>query len=158
MKDSDSLSAHKAIRGLLSREWADIEKSSFPHFLVKRYFIQGFSDEFPSNIKVDSLMAGLASCGSIISEDASPSDLTDKKVEHALKRAYSAANFAIRAGAYSTYAVQSLLRDFRALAEEIQNGEESTSRLLLMEQQVRLLSDVSFDSLSAAISGATIFH
>ncbi|XP_078524869.1 vomeronasal type-2 receptor 26-like [Lissotriton helveticus] len=96
----------------------------------------------------------MSSRGTVVSEDSSPADPIDRKVDGAVKRTYAAANFSIRAAAYSSYTIQSLLKDFQSVAELLDQGEDVSSTLAMMEQQVRLLSDVSFDSLGAAASAA----
>lgn len=156
--DPGSLPLHGTVRKVLAHEWKDVDKSVFPRFLGKRYPLEGFATEFPQSVKVDNLMAGLSTQGLVLSDDALPSVAVDKWVEGAVKRSYAASNFAVRATTYSNYVVQSLLKDFQALALLLQGGEDASSLLALMELQVRYLSDISFDNLgaAAAASGASI--
>lgn len=83
-KEPDALPLHKAIRGFFTREWAEVETSDFPRFLTQRFPLMNFQKEFPSHVKVDSLMAGLAASG-FITEDASPNEQVDKKVDTVAK-------------------------------------------------------------------------
>ena len=39
--EPESLPVHKAVRKVLEHEWKDIDKSSFPRFLSKRYSLDG---------------------------------------------------------------------------------------------------------------------
>lgn len=72
----------------------------------------------------------------------------------AVKRIFGASNLAIRAEAYSSYAIQSLMKDYQSLVEMMGQGEDISPTLAMMEQWVWLLSDISFDSLCAAASTA----
>lgn len=71
----------------------------------------------------------------------------------AVKRIFGASNLAIGAEAYSSYAIQSLMKDYQSLVEMMDQGEDISPTLAMMEQWVWLLS-ISFDSLGAAASTA----
>ncbi|KAJ1150837.1 hypothetical protein NDU88_003625 [Pleurodeles waltl] len=96
-----------------------------PRVLAKRNLLQEFAEKFPASIKVDSLMAWLTSQETIISEDVALEDPMDKKVDVALKCSFVALTFAIRASAYSSYAIQT---DFQSLAELMDEDEDNTGQ------------------------------
>ncbi|KAJ1138850.1 hypothetical protein NDU88_005231 [Pleurodeles waltl] len=82
-------------------------------------------------------MVRLASGGMFILKDAIVSDQVEKMLETAVKR-----YFVIRIKAYATYTIRSLIHDVQAVAEELQQDNDSTSRLAILE----LLSYITFDS------------
>ena len=50
--------------------------------------------------------------------------------------------------------IQSLIKDFQNVADMMEQGTDATSTLAMMEQQTRLLSDISYDCLNAAATTA----
>ncbi|XP_078498023.1 lamina-associated polypeptide 2, isoforms alpha/zeta-like [Lissotriton helveticus] len=153
-KDPESLPIHTSVRKVLEGEWKDVDRHAFPRFLAKRYPLQGFAEEFPAVVKVDSLLAGMASQSLVVSEDAVPSDPGDKRVEGALKRSFAASNLAVRSAAYTSYLVQSLLKDCQGISAQLMQEEDPSESLSMLEQQLRFMADLSFDSLSAAAAAA----
>ncbi|KAJ1092610.1 hypothetical protein NDU88_005720 [Pleurodeles waltl] len=68
--EAESFPLHSSVKTVLTNEWKHLESQSFPRFLLKRYPLEGFSEEFPSNVKVDNLVGGLSTQGSVVSENA----------------------------------------------------------------------------------------
>ncbi|KAJ1091561.1 hypothetical protein NDU88_004680 [Pleurodeles waltl] len=64
--EPESLTLHSSVKKVLANEWKELEPQSFPRSLLKRYPLEGFSEEFPCNLKVDNLMAGLSTQDSVI--------------------------------------------------------------------------------------------
>ncbi|KAJ1193217.1 hypothetical protein NDU88_002521 [Pleurodeles waltl] len=154
----EEIAVCEIIAGIISEsEWlSDIERDSTLMEAIEaindnRY---GTIELVPASIQVDALMAGLVSQKAIISKDAAPSDSVDRRVKVAVKCSFAASDFAIGVAAYSSYAILSLIRDFQTLAELMDQGEEVTPTMALMEQQALLLLDISFESLGAAACSA----
>ena len=154
----ESLPLHSAVKKVLAHEYKDLEKSSFPRFLLRKYPVEDFATTYPANVKIDNLVAGLSTQGSVVSEEAFSPDSVDRKIEAAVKRSYCASNFAVHVNSYASYVVQSLIKDFQKLAVSMSESVDYSALLAMMEQQVRFLSDITFDNLcsSAAASGEAI--
>ena len=65
-----------------------------------------------------------------MAEESILKDQTEKKIDSALKKAYSGSHLAMRAGIYAAYSSQSLISDFKELFKSIQEGTEFSSLLL----------------------------
>lgn len=145
------------VKDMVLREWREVDKLQVPRFLQKLYLLEG-EDPLPHNLKLDSILATLIGKTAIQPEDCTPADATDKKVDSGLKRSFAAGNLALRASLFSAYSAQSLVQDFEKLAAAVQEGSECSDLLAAMEQQARLLADISSDVIksSAMSTGALV--
>ncbi|KAJ1136448.1 hypothetical protein NDU88_002865 [Pleurodeles waltl] len=92
-------------------------------------------------------------CGAVIR------DSDDKKVDVSLKKAYAGTHLALRTGIYGTYVAQSLLSDLKALNSALDGSSDCSGLMSLIEHQVEILLDISFDVVwaSALAEGACVF-
>ncbi|KAJ1162401.1 hypothetical protein NDU88_002869 [Pleurodeles waltl] len=113
-REPDSRSLYASIKKLLDNKWQDLDKNTFPRNIPKRYEIYDIVKDFSLAVNVDSVMAGLSSQGTIISEEGSHPEPVYKRVDSAVKRSYATGHFSITASAYLSYTVQSLMKNFQS--------------------------------------------
>ncbi|KAJ1149370.1 hypothetical protein NDU88_002180 [Pleurodeles waltl] len=122
-----SLAVNKEVLDLLLREWKAPEKTDLPRFLTWLYPLAKGDIEFPSSLKIDSLLSHLDSCLSIFSEEVPISDFGDPREEASLKKSFSSLNLAFRAAISAVYPSESLVKAFHSLTLALRKGVDRAS-------------------------------
>ncbi|KAJ1141180.1 hypothetical protein NDU88_007515 [Pleurodeles waltl] len=111
--------------------------------------LRQFQSTVPVDMPIHSCIQEVIKRRTSLAEDAVIRDAVDKNVDVSLKKAYSGTHLALRARIYGTYFAQSLLSDLKALNSALDWSSDCLGLESLIERQVELLSDISFDDVRA---------
>ncbi|KAJ1170769.1 hypothetical protein NDU88_002641 [Pleurodeles waltl] len=141
---------HLCIQEVIEREWNDADKIILPCFMAKLYPLQDMHQVLPDSIPIDSFVASLVGRTSLAKE------AVDKRVDGSLKKVYSVAHMALRAGIYGIYVAQSLISHLKSLCCALDESSDCTCLLELIQKQEEFFSDITFDVVRALAEGVSV--